>query len=76
MGQVTIYLDSDTEKRVKKAARSEGVSLSKWIASALRGKTEAAWPKEVLDLEGAWPDFPNLKQLRQGQARDSRREEL
>jgi hypothetical protein len=29
MGQVTIYLNDDTEKRARKAARSEGVSLSK-----------------------------------------------
>ena len=59
MGWVTIYLDDDTEKRARKAARSEGVSLSKWVASALRAKTTTAWPKEVLDLEGAWPDFPD-----------------
>jgi hypothetical protein len=64
MGQVTIYLDDDTERRARKAARSEGVSLSKWIASALRAKTATAWPKEVLDLEGAWPDFPQIHQLR------------
>jgi hypothetical protein len=64
MRQVTIYLDDDTEKRARTAARSEGVSLSKWIASALRAKTATAWPKEVLDLEGAWPDFPEIHQLR------------
>jgi len=76
MGQVTIYLDDDTEKRAKKAARSEGVSLSKWIALALRTKTATAWPKEVLDLEGAWPDFPELNELRRGALPDARREEL
>jgi predicted transcriptional regulator len=76
MAQVTIYLDEDTEKRVKKAARSERVSLSKWIASALRQKTEATWPKAVLDLEGAWPDFPSLDQLRRAAPRDVRREKF
>ena len=76
MGQVTIYLDDDTEKRAKKAARSEGVSLSKWIASALRAKTTTAWPREVLDLEGAWPDFPEIHELRRAVLPDARREEL
>lgn len=76
MGQVTIYLDEDTERRAKKAARSEGVSLSKWIALALRAKTATAWPKEVLDLEGAWPDFPELEELRRVAPADARREEL
>jgi predicted nicotinamide N-methyase len=76
MGQVTIYLDDETEKRAKKAARSEGVSLSKWIASALHAKTATVWPKEVLDLEGAWPDFPEIHELRRGALPDARREEL
>jgi hypothetical protein len=76
MPQVTIYLDETTRKRVQKAARSEGVSLSKWIASTLREKTEAKWPRAVLDLEGAWPDFPTLDELRQTTPRDARREKL
>jgi hypothetical protein len=76
MGQVTIYLDRDTEKHAKNAARSEGVSLSKWIASALRAKTATAWPKEVLELEGAWPDFPDIRKLRRGPLQDVRREKL
>jgi hypothetical protein len=76
MGQVTIYLDPATEKRARKAARSEGVSLSKWIASALRKQTDTAWPRAVLDLEGAWPDFPSLEQLRRKGSHDLRREKI
>ena len=76
MGKLTIYLDEDTEKRAKKAARSEGVSLSKWIASMLRPRAVTAWPKEVLDLEGAWPDFPEIHELRHRTLPDARREEL
>jgi hypothetical protein len=76
MGKVTIYLDDNTENLAKKAARSQGVSLSKWIASALRAKTPIAWPKEVLELEGAWPDFPEIHELRRGVLHEPRREEL
>jgi hypothetical protein len=76
MGKLTIYLDEHTEKRARKAARLEGVSLSKWIASVLRAKTATAWPKEVLDLEGARPDFPEIQELRRGALPDARREEF
>lgn len=75
MGQVTVYLDGDTEKRARKAAHSEGVSLSKYVASVLRAKTARTWPKQVLDLEGAWPDFPEIHELRRGALPDARREE-
>jgi hypothetical protein len=76
MPQVTIYLDEDTQKRVKKAARAEGVSLSKWIAASLREKTESTWPKAFLDLAGAFPDFPTLEELRREGRGDARRESL
>ena len=74
MAQITIYLDDDTERRVKTAAESAGMSLSRWIAAAVREKTETAWPQAVLDLAGAWPDLPTAEELRQTQPADSRRE--
>ena len=33
MGQVTIYLDNETENKLKKAARSSHLSVSKWVTS-------------------------------------------
>jgi hypothetical protein len=42
----------------------------------LRQKTQSAWPKSVLDLEGAWPDFPTLTELRRPRVKDARREEM
>lgn len=76
MPQVTIYLDKDTQKRVKKAARAEGVSLSKWITASLREKTESTWPKAFLELAGAFPDFPTLEELRRYGRSDAKREVL
>ena len=76
MPQVTIYLDEDTQKRVKKAARAEGTSLSKWIAASLREKTESTWPKAFLELAGAFPGFPTLEQLRRYRRSDTTRESL
>jgi len=76
MAQVTIYLDSATEKQVRRAAKAQGVSLSKWIAAVLRAKTQATWPAAVWKLEGAWPDFPEAEELRKLVGSDIRREEL
>lgn len=76
MPQLTIYLDEDTQKRVRKAARAEGVSFSRWIAASLREKTESTWPKAFLDLAGAFPDFPAPEDLRRQGRDDTRREAL
>jgi hypothetical protein len=76
MPRVTIHLDEDTHKRVTKAARSEGVSLSKWIAACLREKTESTWPKHFLDLAGSFSEFPTLEQLRRHWCSDNTRESL
>ena len=41
-----------------------------------RAKAVTAWPKEVLDLEGAWPDFPEIHELRRGALPDAQRDDL
>jgi hypothetical protein len=76
MGQVTIYLDDDTDKIVKVAAKSAGVSKSKWIAGLIRERAGNEWPAFVRSLAGAWTDFPTLTEIRGGQAEDSTREWL
>jgi hypothetical protein len=76
MPQRTIYLDSDTEKRAKSAAKAAGVSVSRWIAATIQEKTQSTWPEEVLRLAGAWPDFPTAEQLRSGYRADVKREEF
>lgn len=64
MGQVTIYLDDETEKRVRDAAESNGLSVSKWIAKRIRKDAPTEWPTRVRELAGAWPDFPSSEQIR------------
>ena len=76
MPQITIYLDAETETLVRAAARSSGLSQSKWIAEALRARVHEAWPASVAALAGAWPDFPTAAQLRKRRASDAAREPL
>jgi predicted transcriptional regulator len=74
MGQVTIYLDDETEKRLKQAAKTRGVAVSRWISELVREKTATDWPEAVRELAGAWPDFPDADTLRRAQGEDVRRE--
>ena len=76
MPQITIYLDANTEEQARSAAQAKGIPLSRWISGVIREKTVGTWPQEVLDLAGAWPDFPSLEELRKHQGGDAPRESL
>ena len=58
MSQVTIYLDDDTEARMRAAAQAEGIPVSRWIARLVQERTRTEWPPQVRALGGAWPDLP------------------
>jgi hypothetical protein len=66
MGQVTIYLDEETERLVKDHVKASGESTSKWIAEAVKRRAKREWPPDVLALFGSWKDedFPNAEELR------------
>jgi hypothetical protein len=78
MGQITIYLDDETEKLVKSHVQASGESASKWIAEAVRKRARNEWPADILSLFGSWNDndFPDAEELRKGYGRDAAREEL
>lgn len=76
MGQLTIYLDDDTGRILKRSIKSSGESASKFIAEAIRKRVRSEWPAEIRDLLGSWKnsDFPAAKTLRKGYGRDVKRE--
>ena len=76
MSQVTIYLDSETEQRMREAARQAGVSRSQWLARLIREKTRSDWPAEVREAAGSWQDFPEAEELRANAGTDAPRESL
>jgi len=76
MGQVTIYLDGKIEKKARKAARAEGISLSKWVAGRIERSVHSEWPAYFRELAGAWPDAPTVEQLRAGYGRDVKRSRI
>ena len=76
MGQVTIYLDDDVEKSMKARAKAMKLSISKWIADAIREKLTHECPANVRELAGSWEDFPTLEEIRETKKRDAAREVL
>jgi hypothetical protein len=76
MAQVTIYLNADSERRLKAAARKAGVSVSRWVGELVRNRTRTDWPKEARELAGAWLDFPDLHDLRAVTGKDHPRGRL
>jgi hypothetical protein len=76
MGQVTLYLDAETEARMKEAAKAEGISQSRWLADLIRERTAREWPPSVAALAGAWTDLPTVEELRKGMGEDIPREPI
>ena len=76
MGQVTIYLDNDSEAMMKQAAKEAGMPVSRWLSELVRAKTRNEWPLVVRQAAGAWSDFPDAAALRAGQGQDVVREAL
>ncbi len=73
MAQVTLYIDADTQQRLREAAARRKVSQSQFVAELIRRATAAEWPPEVLALAGSLPDFPLAEELRAGQPPDVER---
>jgi len=74
MGQVTIYIDPETEKRMNHMIKNTGIPKSKWIADLIRQKIALEWPESVIDMAGSWKDFPSTEEIREGLGHDVERE--
>ena len=76
MGQVTIYLDAEIERKMQKILKKRGISKSKWIATLIKEKTATTWPETVVSLAGAWRDLPTGEEIRKKGGRDTSRETI
>jgi len=76
MPQVTLYLDAETDEKVRRAARAARISRSRWVAEAIRKSLAAEWPATVRELAGAWENFPSAEEIREGAGKDTDREPL
>lgn len=74
MSHLTLHLPDEVREKVRRAADSAGVSQSKWVAELIKKEFSDAWPQEILDLAGAWPDAPTAEELRADLGEDVLRE--
>jgi hypothetical protein len=56
MPQVSLYLDQDVLDTARLNARSEGISLSKYVTHALARNADSSWPHGYWELFGALTD--------------------
>ncbi|GHV41994.1 hypothetical protein AGMMS49546_19230 [Spirochaetia bacterium] len=58
MPQVSLYIDSDTLKKVEKRARQDAISISKWVGACIKKSISNEYPENFLKLCGALKDMP------------------
>ena len=56
MPWVSLHIDEETLKRIGIAAKTEGLSLSKYVSRKLRASLEDRWPDHFDELFGAIRD--------------------
>ncbi len=76
MGQVTIYLNDETELKMQLAAKAMKISKSKWISKIIEQKVSTEWPMNVREMAGSWKDFPDQKELRSSCGEDIPQEDF
>ncbi len=76
MGQITIYMDDVSLKKIEAAAKKEHDSVSRWVKKRLLSSLESGWPKDYFDVFGSIKD-PAFKRYDQGKwADDAKRQEI
>ena len=76
MSQITIYLEEALVRKVRRRAKAEGLSVSKWIAKTIESAEHDSWPAHVRDSFGSWSGVPDLKAIRSSYGKDAPRERL
>jgi len=69
MAQITLYLDDQTAQRIKRAARRQKISLSKWVAQRLEDRSNTKWPSRYDKLFGSLADS-SFERPEQGNTED------
>jgi hypothetical protein len=77
VAQMTLYLDAETEEKVRVAARQAGKSLSRWAGEQLAKAAGAGkWPDGYFDLFGSVDDESFRVAEEIPRSIDTKREEL
>jgi hypothetical protein len=64
MARISIHLPDAIERKVRKAAKANGQSRSRWIAGQIAERLDDTWPAGVLNAAGSFPEFPDVEEIR------------
>jgi hypothetical protein len=53
MAHINIYVDDETRRKIRAAARKDKSSLSKWVRKTLTRAINNAWPEGYFDVLGS-----------------------
>jgi len=76
MPQISLYIDKETLKMVKKAADAEKTSISKWVGKQLKKSLQSNYPKDFENLFGSIRDESFTTPDRESFDMDAQRESL
>ncbi len=76
MPQMTIYIDAETARRVERAARKTGTSVSAWVKERLTEALDDKWPPGYFDLFGKLADSGLERPVQPRMILDAKRESL
>ncbi len=74
MTHLSIELDEQTGIDLLARAEAEGLNPQEWVARLVCRHLHPQWPDHIRALAGAWPDFPEAEELREGNGQDAARE--
>jgi hypothetical protein len=69
-------MDTKTIKKLKKTAKRDNVSLSKWVTQKINNQMDSQWPEDFFKLFGSIKDKSFLRPKSLNFTKDLKREEL
>jgi hypothetical protein len=76
MGQLSLYIDDETLKKVEEAAKSQHMSVSKWITSRIKNSFKTSWDDNFFSLFGSIKDDSFKRPNQIDYEHDAKRESL
>jgi hypothetical protein len=76
MPQISLYIDEGTLEQISQRAKSENISISKWVGNNIKTLIKNQYPDNFFSLFGAIKDETFQKHADLDIVHDSKREEF
>lgn len=76
MPQISLYIDKETLDKIEEIARSENLSISRWVGNNIKSLIKNRYPNDFFSLFGAISDDTFKRPADLDPANDHKREKL